>query len=112
MFYYNIDRTYVLERAVGMMMNKSKKNRFGISVFFLLIMVVFFSFMGLKVAKGRQPVEYSEVIVKKGDSLWLIAREYYPKKQDIRKSIWEIREINNLDDASIKPGQVLKIPVK
>ena len=45
------------------------------------------------------PAEYT---VKKGDSLWAIARNYKLKVEDIKK--W-----NGMSDSSLKPGMVLKL---
>ncbi|HHV71075.1 MAG TPA: LysM peptidoglycan-binding domain-containing protein [Clostridia bacterium] len=89
---------------------KFRKAQIKLHMSVFIFITVFLFFISLGLAKGEQPNSYKEVIVKSGDSLWIIAKKYCPQDQDIRKSIWEIRRINNLDDANIKPGQVLKIP--
>jgi len=53
---------------------------------------------------------YLEVIVKEGDTLWDLARNHYHGKKDIRKKIYEIRSINNLETVNIVPGQLILIP--
>ncbi|MFZ5943576.1 MAG: LysM peptidoglycan-binding domain-containing protein [Bacillota bacterium] len=50
-----------------------------------------------------------QVTVKPGENLWVIA-EKYNNKIDIRKHIFEIKELNNITD-TIYPGQVLEIPI-
>lgn len=98
--------------VVGMKRKKKfKKAQIKLHMAIFILIAVFFSFIGLGLAKGEQPSSYKEIIVKSGDSLWMIAKKYYPQDQDIRKSVWEIRKTNNLDDANIKPGQSLKIPI-
>ena len=46
--------------------------------------------------------------VKPGDSLWSIAVQSFPG--DPREGVWELRERNDLDSATIVPGQVLVLP--
>lgn len=97
-----------------MLKNKNKKTsktRLRLFIFFSLAIIILCSAIGFEVAKGRTQIEYALILVRPGDNLWNIAQKHYPKNQDLRKSVWEIRKINNLDSANIKPGQVLKIPV-
>lgn len=60
---------------------------------------------------GIDKHQYIEVIVQEGDTLWSVAKPYHDGDSDFRKFIYEIRELNNLNQAIIFPGQVLKIPV-
>jgi len=53
---------------------------------------------------------YIEVIVKSGDSLWELTEKHYNGNSDIRKVIYQIKEINNLASANIVSGQIIKIP--
>lgn len=56
---------------------------------------------GFKAEKG-----YFNYTVKKGDSLWAISEKYL--KSGAKYT--EIKELNNLTNDTIYPGQVLKIP--
>lgn len=56
-------------------------------------------------------IEIEEVIVKNGDTLWNLARQYYDSKTDLRKVIHEIKDINDLTNSNLKPGQKIKIPL-
>lgn len=47
--------------------------------------------------------------VKNGDTLWKIALNYYPNENPLNK-IKEIKELNQMPNDSIKPGQLLKLP--
>ena len=47
--------------------------------------------------------------VQHDDTLWQIARRFYPHK-DPRETVWDIRVLNGLDTATIKPGQRLRMP--
>jgi nucleoid-associated protein YgaU len=46
-------------------------------------------------------------VVQAYDTLWSIAAQEYG---DPREGVWEIRERNGLDAATIVPGQVLVLP--
>ena len=50
------------------------------------------------------------VVVTPGDSLWRLVQKHYEYRGDIRRAIYEIQQINSLEDAAIVPGQVLYIP--
>ena len=51
----------------------------------------------------QSPVSATEYVVKRGDSLWLIARKFPGI------SVRDIKQINNLADESLQPGMRLKI---
>jgi nucleoid-associated protein YgaU len=45
-----------------------------------------------------------------GDTLWDIAAVHTPEGDDIRYTLFEIRQLNDLDGSVISPGQLLRIP--
>lgn len=55
--------------------------------------------------------DYQLVYVETGDSLWSLAKRYVPKDKEIRKFIYEIRQLNDIDPSKLRPGELLKIPV-
>ena len=57
-------------------------------------------------------IEIESVVVQNGDTLWNLARRYYGTKTDLRKVIYEIKEINNMNNSDIRPGQQIKIPLE
>lgn len=59
-------------------------------------------------AAGREQTQPVQHVVKPGDTLWSIARKYRPE-QDPRKTVYQIKQANNLDSATIRPGQVLRV---
>ncbi|HOJ10821.1 MAG TPA: LysM peptidoglycan-binding domain-containing protein [Clostridiales bacterium] len=92
-----MSRRYILKNKV----------RFAIflSTTFLLLSIVFFK----TTVDGYKEKTYQEVKIKKGDTLWEIAKAN-KKGGDIRDFIYNIKEINELSDSIIYPGMVLKIP--
>ncbi len=63
---------------------------------------------GLNGFKANQNTNksYFEYTIQKGDTLWDLAQKYL--KSGARYK--EIKELNNLEDSTIYPGQILKIP--
>lgn len=56
--------------------------------------------------KGQSPIqEQTSYIVKKGDSLWSIAKKY-------ELSVDELKQANNLSTSMLSVGQILNIPLK
>lgn len=81
------------------------KKRFITVITILSIMLI--SIFNLSFAKTK--VETENITVSAGDTLWSIACEYKKSGQDVRQYIYELRQLNNLNDCVIYPGQVLKI---
>lgn len=81
------------------------KKRFVISITILIALIItLFS----NCSAGKK-VETEDLVVSAGDTLWSIACEYKKSGQDVREYIYELRQLNNLNDCVIYPGQVLKI---
>ncbi|MEL7566472.1 MAG: LysM peptidoglycan-binding domain-containing protein [Dehalobacterium sp.] len=89
-------------------------NKLRVSLLFVLVLVIYLT-IGLKATAANFTEEngnpaYIEVIVKSGDSLWELTEKHYNGNSDIRKVIYQIKEINNLSNANIVSGQIIKIP--
>lgn len=55
--------------------------------------------------------QFVDVVVRDGDTLWQIARRYAEPGADPRRLVEQIRAVNGLETAVLRPGQVLKVPV-
>lgn len=88
-------------------MRINDKKRFISSI--LIISIGLISIFNICFARLNKAISTEEYVVSKGDTLWSIASEYKAEGQDIREYIYQIRELNNLDDCLIYPNQVIKI---
>jgi len=52
----------------------------------------------------------TEIVVKRGDTLWSIARRYAKPGEDIRRKVYEIMEANGMKNAQLRPGMVIVVP--
>lgn len=92
------------------------KKRFNPAKFFrgiglLIILTLTLSIFIKSSATGALQTEYKQVTVKKGDTIWKIARENKNNQSDIEEAIYTIRQANELKNTNLQPGQMLKIPV-
>ncbi|KXS49716.1 cell division suppressor protein YneA [Halanaerobium congolense] len=96
------------------------KDRVGKSVFFkilavliaiLVLIIILISVFSL-ISSGENSSNFINHEIKNGESLWSIASQYYNKSDvDLRKVIYKIKKINNIDSAVINPGRELIIPL-
>lgn len=75
----------------------------------LVAATVFFGWSLIGQAQPERPERYSFHLVQPGDTLWSIARQYMPET-DPRVGVEWIKEVNRLEDAMIRPGDVLNVP--
>lgn len=59
----------------------------------------------------KMPTEWSEYVVSSGDTVCDIAIDITPNDEDYRKAEYWITKKNNIEKASIYPGQVILVPV-
>lgn len=92
------------------------ETRFLLFIVFVLYvgLISFYFLRSLKIVEDDRAniTNYEEVYIANGDTVWNIALEYKPNKYDVRDMVAEIKDFNELEDLSIKPGEVLKIPVR
>lgn len=85
------------------------RNRF---VVFLAIIFTIILFTGMIVnagASSRNEPTYPAITVRDGDTLWEIASTY-ANNDDIRKYIFEIKELNQMENDTIYKGQTILLP--
>lgn len=90
--------------------NKFKFIRSSILIIFILSIFFCKATLSYKIKN----IEYTEIHVESGDTLWTIAENLkennlYYKNKDIREIVYEIKSMNNLSNSSIYINQVLLI---
>ena len=60
---------------------------------------------------SKMPTEWREFEVSSGDTVCDIAIDITPNEEDYRKAEYWITKKNNIEGASIYPGQVILVPV-
>jgi LysM repeat protein len=75
---------------------------------FLIVVVLAALAVGLvaQVSQGSGPER--SYVVKPSDTLWSIAARNYAG--DVREGVWKLQERNGLRSATLRPGQVLRLP--
>jgi LysM repeat protein len=74
-------------------------------VILVLVAVVLWAVLARDTGAGAHPTHYR---VQPGDTLWSIALAHVGG--DPREGVWEIQQLNDLEGASIVPGQRLVVP--
>lgn len=60
---------------------------------------------------SKEPTEWSEYVVGYGDTVYDISMSVTPDGKDYREAEYYILEKNNIEKATIYPGQTILVPV-
>jgi hypothetical protein len=91
--------------------NMKKFKRFMFLSILSMSMLVF-TFAATFNAYSKDIPQFDMVTVQDGDTLWSIASNYADKSNtDIRELVFEISSENSIYNASIYPGDVIKVPM-
>jgi LysM repeat protein len=85
----------------------NNKKRFFSFLFLVIVTIMLAGSVAAAAENGKR--EYRTVTVMPGDTLWDIAQEN-TDNTDIRKYIYEIKKVNQLENATIYAGQKLYLP--
>lgn len=104
------------ERGVSLMTktyrvaNKLRFTVFVVLMILILTTVINFA-LGLNTAVSLTVPEYMDIPVVSGDTLWTIAETYMPTDTDIRKSVYELCQINDISASELYAGMTIKVPI-
>ncbi|HHZ01852.1 MAG TPA: LysM peptidoglycan-binding domain-containing protein [Tissierellia bacterium] len=89
--------------------NVKRFRRFIFFTVLLLSIIILTSILTINAYSKDMP-QFDYITVNKGDTLWTIAKNYTGSK-DIRETIYIISKLNNIHNATIQPGDIIKIPL-
>lgn len=75
-------------------------------------LAVFFMSTPAASAGAAEAVTTETVTISEGETLWAVASQYAPAGTDVRDFVLMLQDINDLDSATVQPGQQLDIPVQ
>ena len=96
-------------------MRRINKRKFIRSTSITICLIVFLILMLANVSFSHAEINYKEIAVSSGDTLWSIARyeqnnNLYFEDKDVRDIIDEIKFVNNLSSSNLSIGDKLSIP--
>ena len=103
-------------------MKKNKVIKINLKKFIRALVIVIgitilITFLATKSIYSYEKLKTKTIYTNKGDTLWNIAldekenNKYY-KNKNIREIVYDIKQINNMQDSIILPGETLKIYYK
>jgi uncharacterized membrane protein len=84
------------------------KNKRRFCTFIIVMVVLLITVLFIGTSYGYKPTENIQHSVQPGDTLWNIAQQYNPNG-DVRKTVYEIKKLNNLTTSDIYAGETLVI---
>lgn len=82
-----------------------------VSIYIVFSAISFFKSFGIA-ESNETALKYEEVYINEGDTIWNIALEYKPENYDVRDLVAIIRDENKLEDLNIKPGEIIRVPIR
>ena len=115
LFWYYIENEQMF-REVRTMTKKYRvvsKFRFTIfmTLFILIAITAVGTMLGFNTVSSSSKDLYNQVQIESGDTLWDIAVEYGPEDSDVRKTVREICDLNQISADQLHPGQKIIVPV-
>lgn len=83
-----------------------------VTIVMILLATLIIHMIGLDAVSGGSKTYYKQIEVTYGDTLWNIAERNMPSDMDTRQAVYELAELNDIDDGVIYPGQILLVPTE
>lgn len=92
------------------------KKKFIRSMSITIGLIIFIILMLANISFSHTEVNYKEIAISSGDTLWSIAKyeknnNDYFENRDIRDIVDEIKYLNNLSNSNLSIGDKLSIPI-
>ena len=87
--------------------------RFFIFITFILVIISLIVSLVFNLSKAHSSSymqNYKVYYVAKGDNLWDISLRNMPKDFDVRRMVYEIKKLNDMETSYIYEGDSIKIP--
>lgn len=93
--------------------NKAVLPKFLTAVAVILILSILLISLFSFISFGENNSDFIKHQIEKGESLWTIASQYYNTNDvDLRKIIYKIKKLNNINSSVITPGKEILIPTQ
>jgi len=80
-------------------------------VMILCLMTAIGTLLGFNTVTSASMNQYNQIQVEAGDTLWNIACEYAPDNMDVRKVVYDICDVNDIQADQLVAGQKIIVPV-
>lgn len=77
----------------------------------LIAIIIVLIILLIGCSTNQEPTEWSEYVVRRGDTVCDISMDITPNTKDYRETQYYIKEKNNIENAIIYPGQTILVPV-
>ena len=80
----------------------------------LIVLVAVMTLLGAAAPRttvNTSKVTFQAVEVEYGDTLWSIAEKYAPSARQIRKFVYEIKDVNGMETSDLSEGQIILVPL-
>lgn len=78
---------------------------------FVISLFILVTFVNPSKVFSSEPLTFYEITVQDGDTIWDLASTYNTNQVDIRRLVYEIKQINQIDNTYICPGDIINIPI-
>lgn len=90
--------------------NRIRFTLFVVASIILFTVTINFA-LDLNTASSSTKQEYTQVKVVSGDTLWSIADTYMHDNPDIRKSVYQLCQLNNINADELYAGMTILVPI-
>lgn len=91
------------------------RKKFERFIFITMMLIVLLTYVLVSLTTSYfvegKSVTSNSIVVKQGDTLWSIA-EKIDSRRDIREIVYDIQQLNKMNDSNLHPGEKLYIPAK